>query len=70
MSVMQNAKLPASFALIVEPSDRSKSVILFYVTRNSGSPAAATTADSSFTGFWRFGVAEVAVVAHDMNLWR
>ena len=40
--MMQNAKFPATFALIVGPSDRSKPAIVFYVVRNSGNPAAAT----------------------------
>ena len=33
---MQNAKLPISFALIVDPSDSSRSASLFYIARNSG----------------------------------
>ena len=55
---MQNAKLAASFALIVAPYESIKPIILFYVARNSGSPAAATT-DVSWLWGEEGGLAEI-----------
>jgi hypothetical protein len=64
--VMQNAKLPASFALVVEPSDGSNPIILFYVARNRGSPAAAQR--QKFPVFLAFSTARLCGHHHHISM--